>query len=575
VLVAGRSDDGSPIELVKVCDFGLAQLQNDGRPGTAGQLAGTPEYMSPEQGRGEVLDARSDIYACGVVLYQLLTGRVPFEAADVRVLLLMHANEPPPRPSDVRPELPVRLDRIVAKCMAKDRDARFATARELRLALLTVLQPGLSEPPSQLEEVVPLGDPRAGFGRFFDAFGATVFDRYKTAPRVLVDAAATLLRNCGELALAVSSAGAVPTLIAISGAGEVGGVAELGGEAAAGALIRLDKRFREARIAAVTFRSGFVEADLIALAPLKGGGGGAASSLLVSVLPAAAVLGPRGALPWVVDLALSRIAHDIATAWTDSKMDPTRKREWRLRIVRDALQSLPKLDDLLIALRSGSLVENAVGASLEGTFAERAFEAMPIGRSVEIGERVLADSSVTLPRSMLVALSRRLATDLTAETEALLRALEGRALIGWADLPPDLQARLRASEGVALLSRDPHRVVAHLSTLDDLAYARELGWIRYALPVVVQRGDAAAARAVAAALVAHRATANEPRAQAIRETLAVLMRPEVMRALAETLLFGEVAQREPARVLLAGQRKGAVDAVVAAADAGTTRSREG
>ena len=130
-------------EFVKVLDFGIAKMADPtnipgGGPQTReGLIAGTPAFMSPEQIRGEELDSRTDIYSLGVVLFMLLTGRLPFQgqtAADIAAKVL---TEKAPRPSRVRLDLdvPKVFDGITAKAMARDRDARFASAEELRRAL--------------------------------------------------------------------------------------------------------------------------------------------------------------------------------------------------------------------------------------------------------------------------------------------------------------------------------------------------------------------------------------------------------------------------------------------------------
>ncbi|HRE29963.1 MAG TPA: hypothetical protein PK954_25200, partial [Anaerolineales bacterium] len=95
-------------------------------------LMGTPAYMSPEQARGEKeIDGRSDLYALGAIVYQMLTGRQPYEAPTPIAVVLKHVNEPPPSVRAVRPDLPPSAETIIHKAMAKEPGARFPTASSL------------------------------------------------------------------------------------------------------------------------------------------------------------------------------------------------------------------------------------------------------------------------------------------------------------------------------------------------------------------------------------------------------------------------------------------------------------
>ncbi len=126
---------------VKILDFGLARLAAEDGPEPLtqrGALVGTPAYMSPEQARGESLDARTDLFSLGVVLYQMLTGRLPFTAGNTTGLLLAVTTATPPRPCDLNPEAPADLDQLVMHLLMKDRAARPASAAAVGDALVRI-----------------------------------------------------------------------------------------------------------------------------------------------------------------------------------------------------------------------------------------------------------------------------------------------------------------------------------------------------------------------------------------------------------------------------------------------------
>jgi hypothetical protein len=117
-------------------DFGIAKsVESTMHLTRTDSVVGTPTYMSPEQGLGEDLDARSDIYALGILLFQMLTGQVPFEADTAMAVMLKHINQPPPRPSEVRVGIHEALDAVVMRALAKNRDQRYQRAREMADAL--------------------------------------------------------------------------------------------------------------------------------------------------------------------------------------------------------------------------------------------------------------------------------------------------------------------------------------------------------------------------------------------------------------------------------------------------------
>lgn len=110
-------------------DFGLAKIVEGNTQFTAtGAVLGTPDYMSPEQGRGAAIDARSDIYALGIILFELVTGRVPFRAETPIGVIVKHIQDPLPLPRSLNPTLPEPIEAVILKALAKNPEDRYATA---------------------------------------------------------------------------------------------------------------------------------------------------------------------------------------------------------------------------------------------------------------------------------------------------------------------------------------------------------------------------------------------------------------------------------------------------------------
>ena len=123
-----------PAGNVKLMDFGIARPVERASPGQtqAGFVVGTPHYLSPEQLTGKDIDPRADIYASGVVLYEIFTGRQPFTGDSPAEIILAHLNQPPAPPSTHWPEIPAELERLILRCLEKDRERRYPSVAELR-----------------------------------------------------------------------------------------------------------------------------------------------------------------------------------------------------------------------------------------------------------------------------------------------------------------------------------------------------------------------------------------------------------------------------------------------------------
>jgi eukaryotic-like serine/threonine-protein kinase len=146
---------------VRVTDFGIARAGVSDMTET-GSVMGTAQYLSPEQAQGRPVDARSDLYSTGIVLYELLTGRVPFDAESPVSVALMQVSEPPVPPMEVNPEVPPALDAVTLRAMEKDPGRRYQDADEFIAALESARSAPmeiLAPPPVVVDEVVEEEEP--------------------------------------------------------------------------------------------------------------------------------------------------------------------------------------------------------------------------------------------------------------------------------------------------------------------------------------------------------------------------------------------------------------------------------
>jgi len=145
-------DSHDDADHIKILDFGIAKLRDkaidtlslEKSLTSVGTVIGTPNYMSPEQCQGETVDARSDIYSLGVVLYEMLTGALPFTAKTPTGVAIKHVTEHPKRPAELRPGLDLAIDRVVLRALEKDPAARHQTALELARDFEAAVKAGAS-----------------------------------------------------------------------------------------------------------------------------------------------------------------------------------------------------------------------------------------------------------------------------------------------------------------------------------------------------------------------------------------------------------------------------------------------
>src|ERR1044071_5650044 len=136
VLLSGSGESTN----VKLADLGLALPAYAARISRAGIIVGTAAYMAPEQARGQTIDGRADLYALGVLLYELTTGRVPFHGDDPLTIVSQHVHAPVVPPRVLRSDIPPALETIIVRLLAKDPAQRFSSAAETRAALIESLK---------------------------------------------------------------------------------------------------------------------------------------------------------------------------------------------------------------------------------------------------------------------------------------------------------------------------------------------------------------------------------------------------------------------------------------------------
>ncbi len=127
---------------LKIMDFGIARVSEmeGGASGltTAGTVMGTPDYMPPEQAQGQPADFRSDIYSLGVVLFEMFTGKLPFDGDSVMTIVMGHIQKAPPKPRGLNPRLPADLEAVILRCLEKTPERRFQKVEDVLESLTSI-----------------------------------------------------------------------------------------------------------------------------------------------------------------------------------------------------------------------------------------------------------------------------------------------------------------------------------------------------------------------------------------------------------------------------------------------------
>jgi serine/threonine protein kinase len=619
VVTSGRDDEGNVIEHVKVCDFGIADVQQvkEARAtGTGGKklteegsLCGTPEYMAPEQARGASVDARADLYACGVMLYEIVTGQVPFTGPDYISVLVAHASLDPRPPTSVDPTVDHALEQVILKAMAKDPRARHQNARELRNDLraardapvsfaeeVKLAGPKSEEPPTRRSGTFevepprelyagPLEDPSAQFPEFFIAFTGAVarssyYERgHPEFVRAMSRLTATMgppLEGRGEISLARLD---LPTggvdLQVITGIGELLDLKKVLPQGVASAHgPRLAEVFVRRHLITVTLKEGIDADEMADCVELLCGPDVPVEQLRnqflsrglrhVSVLFASDLLGRERRLPWQVDLCIARLARDLRALPLLRGLDTAGLRRVRTQLIGDVLRMLRVADQVRLLLSNVDLISSStrhVPELADLDIAEAIVSAIPQPLAVKLASMVLSDLDAPGARRTIELLAARFIKQRTIESDEVLRTLHDRAMVGLADLPPDLQTWVRAEQQAGALSRDPDQLLRSLDTANDQTYAAALHTAGLAMRVMARRGEAVPLFVLVTRL---EQLVRGPRGPLVQRTLQSIADPDVLSKIGDVFLSGAADARPSARGILLSLGEAGARALVSA-----------
>ena len=608
MLVPSRNDEGGSFELVKVCDFGIAALQNPREDPELGEteniIAGTPEYMSPAQARGAELDARADVYACGICLYELVTGRPPFLGDNAADILIKQLDEAPRPPSQLVRGLDSLLEEIILRAIAKDPAKRPQSARELRAELKEIIDPGDAgsadddDERSIVENVPVLDDPASGFPGFFIALSSAVlrFGRFERghpeapqAMKELVKGTKSALRGRRELTFARRDASKAIGFCVMTGHGEIAELRRLLGSQLYGSF---GHPFVEALvqkgIAAMTLREGLPDAELQYLIEMllgPHGGEDLRKELMtkplrhLSVLFVADVVGRDRKLSWKVGLCAARLSRDLRALSNLRGISLKKMREIREDLVTGIAHLLTKGDEVRQFLFNADLVDETV-ANLRGfsgfQVAPLVFERLLHEPCVDAVTLLLQDLDQgeldqTVLKGYLRAFAQRLLGERSPKSDATVAELYRRKILADADVPRDLQEQIRASTLAEGLIRDPSQFLRALDFIQDPAdYGREMATLEAAMAVLARRAEAAALLAAVSTLARHAKGAQGkqgPRENHALRAMKSMIDKQRLVPIANALLAGPPHQREPARQLLVLAGSAGAHALYAAREA--------
>ena len=590
MLVPSRNDEGGSFELVKVCDFGIAALQKgedaSELAATENIIAGTPEYMSPEQARGDDIDARADVYAAGICLYELVTGRPPFLGENPAEILIKQVEEAPKPPSSMIKNLDPLLEEIILRAIQKDPAKRHQSARELRIELKELIDPGDrgndddDDERSIVESVPSLDDPGSGFLGFFLLFSSAIlrlgrFERghpeAATAMKELLKATKSALRGRNELTFARRDSSKAIGFCIMTGNAEILDLRRvLGADFFGSHGVPLIELLVNKGIAALTLREGIADMEIsYAIEMLLGPYGNeelrkelfSKPLKSVSAIFVPDVVGRDRKLTWKVGLCLSRLVRDLKALSSVRGLSLKKMRETRDDLVKDVARLISKPDEIRSFLHNCDLLDESV-ANLRGF---SAFHSVPLVVQ-HLHHEPCAETAMLLAAeldrdphneetlSLLGTFAARLVTERSIKADAAVTELHRRGIVRDEDLPRDLSETIRAATLADSMVRDPSRYLRMIDAIEEPEpYTRELITLEAAMAVLARRGEAVSLLAAMTVLMRHiqgNGGKHGPRqAQALRSMKTILDKTRLV-PVANALFTGTPQQREAARNIL-------------------------
>ena len=594
MLVPSRNDEGTTFDLVKVCDFGIAALQNPRAEdaelaATEHVIAGTPEYMSPEQARGTEVDARSDVYACGICLYELVTGRPPFLGDNPAEILIKQLEEIPKPPSQIIKGLDPILEEVILRAIQKAPENRHQSAREMRVELKELIEPGDgyskddADELSIVENVPVLDDPASGFPGFFIAFASAVlrFGRFERGHHEAAQAMKELskslriaLRGRSELTLARRDVQKAISFVVMTGTAEIVDLRRLLGSQLYGSFGEpFIQELVKKGVASLTLREGIPDVELHYMVEMLLGpfaGEDLRRELFskplrhISMLFVSDVVGRDRKLSWKVGLGASRLSRDLQALCNVRGISLKKMRETRDELVGGVARLLTRGDEVKQFIFNADLVDDAV-ANLRGF---SSFQVAP-----QIIERVLHESCAEAAISLLAdhdagsddekvgaflqLFAARLVTERSPKSDAAVAEFYRRKIITEKMIPRDLQESIRATTLADALIREPSQFLLTLDLIGDPeTYTNELATLEAAMATLARRAEASALLIVMSTLARHAKGSGKPgpRENAALRTMKSMIDKQRLLPIATTLLIGPPHQREAARqlILIAG-----------------------